>query len=146
MGNFTLQKDPCSFLKLRISPWEISFPLLLCSLIPGASFCFHCWRFSLGLHPYLLWPPSLSPLPGPSKQACPRLEAVRGAQVLGWIQARRLGAGRRAGRAVRLLARHKRAAGGARGWRGGAREPRRRAGGATLRAQAHGTGAARRRR
>jgi hypothetical protein len=31
MGNFTLQKGPCSFLKLRISPWGIPPILLLCS-------------------------------------------------------------------------------------------------------------------
>jgi hypothetical protein len=36
MGNFALQTSPCSFLKSRISPWEISFPFLLCSLITGA--------------------------------------------------------------------------------------------------------------
>jgi hypothetical protein len=30
MGNLTLQIGPCSFLKLRISPWEILFPFLLC--------------------------------------------------------------------------------------------------------------------
>jgi hypothetical protein len=29
MGNFTLPRGPCNFLDLRISPWEILFPLLL---------------------------------------------------------------------------------------------------------------------
>jgi hypothetical protein len=31
MGNLTLQKGPCSFLNLHISPWEVLFPFLLCS-------------------------------------------------------------------------------------------------------------------
>jgi hypothetical protein len=31
MGNFILQKGPCSFLKLRISPWEVLIPFLPCS-------------------------------------------------------------------------------------------------------------------
>jgi hypothetical protein len=30
MGNFTLPRDPCNFLNLRTSPWEILFLLLLC--------------------------------------------------------------------------------------------------------------------
>jgi hypothetical protein len=36
MGNFALQTGPCSSLILRISPWGIPFPLLLCffSLAP----------------------------------------------------------------------------------------------------------------
>jgi hypothetical protein len=49
MGKFALQTSPCSFLKLRISPWEISFPLLLCSLIPGA---------------FIFFPTGSTPLPG----------------------------------------------------------------------------------
>jgi hypothetical protein len=35
MGNYALQKGPCSFIKLRISPWGIPFLLLLCfSFLP----------------------------------------------------------------------------------------------------------------
>jgi hypothetical protein len=31
MENFALQTNPCSFLKLRISPWEVLIPFLPCS-------------------------------------------------------------------------------------------------------------------
>jgi hypothetical protein len=31
MGNFALQTSPCSFLKLRISPWDVLIPFLLYS-------------------------------------------------------------------------------------------------------------------
>jgi hypothetical protein len=31
MGNYTLQKGPCNFPNLRISPWEVLFPFLFCS-------------------------------------------------------------------------------------------------------------------
>jgi hypothetical protein len=34
MGNFVLQKGPCNFLKLHISPWGIPFLLLLCFSSP----------------------------------------------------------------------------------------------------------------
>jgi hypothetical protein len=39
-GNFVLQTDPCSFLYLRISPWEVSFPFSSVSY-PDASFLFY---------------------------------------------------------------------------------------------------------
>jgi hypothetical protein len=51
MGNFTLQKDPCSFLKLCISPWEVLIPFLLCSL--SLSALSSPWRLSLSLLPSL---------------------------------------------------------------------------------------------
>jgi hypothetical protein len=47
MENFALQTSPCSFLKSRISPWEISFPLLLCSFNPGALIFFHWQHYPL---------------------------------------------------------------------------------------------------
>jgi hypothetical protein len=37
MGNFALQTSPYSFLKLRISPWRIPFPLPLCFSSPVLS-------------------------------------------------------------------------------------------------------------
>jgi hypothetical protein len=58
MGNFALQTSPCSFLKLRISPWEISFPLLLCSLIPGAFILFPTGPGSIPIPAFFF--PSLS--------------------------------------------------------------------------------------
>jgi hypothetical protein len=45
MGNFTLQKGPCSFLKLRISPWEIPSILLLSSSL---SWCLLSFSFPTG--------------------------------------------------------------------------------------------------
>jgi hypothetical protein len=51
MGNIVLQTGPCSFLYLRIGPWEISFPLLLCSLIPGTLIF-----YPTGLAPFLSLP------------------------------------------------------------------------------------------
>jgi hypothetical protein len=40
MENFILQKGPCNFLKLRISPWEIPSVLLLSSSLSSVSFLF----------------------------------------------------------------------------------------------------------
>jgi hypothetical protein len=57
MGNFVLQTGPCSFQKSHISPWEISFPLLLCSLIPGVLIFFPPAAASKRI----LFPSSLSP-------------------------------------------------------------------------------------
>jgi hypothetical protein len=48
MGNYALQKGPCSFLNLPISPWEVSFPLLLCFSSPWC-FLILCRRHPLSL-------------------------------------------------------------------------------------------------
>jgi hypothetical protein len=45
MGTFALQKGPCNFLKLCISPWEVSF------LIPGAYPLLHRRHFFMGDFP-----------------------------------------------------------------------------------------------
>jgi hypothetical protein len=63
MGNFTLQKGPCSFLNLHMSPWEVLFSLsslFLFSLylIPPIASPFFCPRAA---HPFL---PSSLPLLG----------------------------------------------------------------------------------
>jgi hypothetical protein len=77
MGTFVLQTGPCSFLKSRINPWEISFPLL-CFLIPGALIF-----FPTGLAPFLS-PPAFSP---PSLFH-PQAQGAAGAQARsgGWRQ------------------------------------------------------------
>jgi hypothetical protein len=62
MGNFSLQTSPCNFLKLRISPWEVLIPFLLCS--SSFSALSLPWRLLSFLHgrrslpsslPLLLW-------------------------------------------------------------------------------------------
>jgi hypothetical protein len=62
MGKFALQKSPCSFLKLRISPWGNMFILLLCffsprhlypfSILTGSTSLLH--SYPLPLSPFLL--------------------------------------------------------------------------------------------
>jgi hypothetical protein len=70
MGNYALQKGPCSFLNLSISPREVLFPFLLCSsslFFPGVSF----FASSIGSTvPILIHPLPLSLLRRP-KQAAP---------------------------------------------------------------------------
>jgi hypothetical protein len=55
MRNYALQKGPCSFLNLRISPWEVPFPFLLCFLSLSLSALSSPWRF--------LFPWPAAPLP-----------------------------------------------------------------------------------
>jgi hypothetical protein len=69
MGNFSLQKGPCNFLKLRTSPWGNPFLLLLSLFFFYLAFSFIHWRH-LPLVPVLIPSPSLSPLRRP-KQAAP---------------------------------------------------------------------------
>jgi hypothetical protein len=89
MRNYALQKGPCSFLKLRISLWEVSFLFLLYFFSPWRLFLFffHWWRsFSpVSLSLSFLWPdlataPWGTPAPGRRR-------------ALAW--AARLGRGRR---------------------------------------------------
>jgi hypothetical protein len=65
MGKFALQKGPCNFLKLRISPWGNPF-LLLSLFFFYLAFSFIHWRH-LPLVPVLIPSLSLSSA-GPSKQ------------------------------------------------------------------------------
>jgi hypothetical protein len=58
MGKFALQTSPCSFLKLRISPWGNLFILLLCFFSPRRLYPFSILTGSTSLlHSYPL--PSL---------------------------------------------------------------------------------------
>jgi hypothetical protein len=88
MRNYALQKGPCSFLKLRISPWEVSFLFLLYFFSPWHLFLFffHWWR---SFSPISL-PLSLVSLAGSSNGArghsCPGQAA--GAGVGGSARAR----------------------------------------------------------
>jgi hypothetical protein len=75
MGNFSLQKGPCNFLKLRISPWGNPFLLLLSLFFFYLAFSFIHWRH-LPLVPVLIPSPPLSPPP-----------AQAGSDGLGRIQA-----------------------------------------------------------
>jgi hypothetical protein len=119
MRNYALQKGSCSFLKLRISPWEVLFPFLLCSSslsiypFPWRLFlCFFHRRPYLGASPCL--PPS--PPPGDSTGGSAWLGSTwrRGSARRGWwwkLAQATAGAGRLAwrGRAARA------GAGGGRG-------------------------------
>jgi hypothetical protein len=49
MGNFALQKGPCNFLKLRISPWGNPFLLLFSLFFFYLAFSFIRWRLHLFL-------------------------------------------------------------------------------------------------
>jgi hypothetical protein len=60
MKNYALKKDPCSFLKLCISPWEVLILLLLCSLLSGAFLLFP--TVGILLPGFLLIPIPFSPL------------------------------------------------------------------------------------
>jgi hypothetical protein len=67
MGNFALQTNPCSFLKLRISPWENSTSLSPLFLFSLACLPFSPHQWPISLLPSILstrFPPSLSPLHG----------------------------------------------------------------------------------
>jgi hypothetical protein len=87
MGNFVLQIGPCSSLFLRISPWGNPFPLLLCSLIPGALIFFSLPpAAALSNSGFSSSPPCCSPL-SPSSAA--RQEpVVRCGRRMRWASAR----------------------------------------------------------
>jgi hypothetical protein len=97
MGNFALQTGPCSFLKLRISPWGNLFLLLLCSLLSGA---FILSPPAAALAKSLFSPPSLFPPLVQGVRVAPGGSASGGGGARqcgpGAGGARRLGAGRRA--------------------------------------------------
>jgi hypothetical protein len=63
MRIYALQKGPCSFLKLHISPWEIPSVFLLCSPLSWRPFSFPHRQLHPHLHPGPL--PSLSSTGGP---------------------------------------------------------------------------------
>jgi hypothetical protein len=85
MGNFALQKGPCNFLKLRISPWGNLFLLLLCFFSPS---CLYPFLFHRRQH-QSSFPLSLLP-PLAQLQA---LLAAGGGALLPRAAARRAGAG-----------------------------------------------------
>jgi hypothetical protein len=84
MRIYTLQKGPCSFLKLCISPWRNSIPPSPLFLLPGApSFSFPTGGSSIQILLFFLSP---SPPPGSSAARLGRASGARG---------RRAGTGRR---------------------------------------------------
>jgi hypothetical protein len=97
MGNFALQKGPYSFLNLRISPWGVPFPILLCSFSlsalssPGA-LPFSPHQCCLFLYLSLLFP-FLSPAQavaadGGSRRWVARAERRAARQAQAWASAR----------------------------------------------------------
>jgi hypothetical protein len=127
MRNYALQKGPCTFLDLRISPWGILFLFLLCS--SSLSLFYPLSGISSV--------PGAASLSGGSLPAFPPRHRRRsGSAQVRWRGARRLGSGERALERVR----RRRAAGAMSGGRqlreGGTRCGRRRA-----RAGASGAGA-----
>jgi hypothetical protein len=95
MGNFALQTGPCSFLKLRISPWGVSFPFLL--------YFFSPWRLLLF---FLHWQLHLlSPLPPfLSSAQAPLLSTGGGCSGLGEPEAGRAAAAQAGGSSVAATA------------------------------------------
>jgi hypothetical protein len=77
MRNYALQKGPCSFLNLRISPWGVPFPFLLCSF--SLSALSSPWRF---LFPWPAaplsrgFPPASFPLLHPARPCTGRRPGV----------------------------------------------------------------------
>jgi hypothetical protein len=89
MGNFALQTSPCSFLKLRISPWENSTSLSPLFLFPLACLPFSLHQWPIPLLPSILstrFPPSPSPPSLGSAQAA--AHGRSGAEVGPWRHAR----------------------------------------------------------
>jgi hypothetical protein len=77
MRIYALQKGPCSFLKLRISPWEIPSVLLLCSPLSWHPFSFPHRQ----LHPSVSFlPPSLCSLRSAWTRGVRRQAPARGSE------------------------------------------------------------------
>jgi hypothetical protein len=76
MRNYVLQKDPCNFLKLCISPWEVPFSILL--------YFFSPWRLFLFFFPPTVpisgcfFPPSLCSLRSAWSRGVRRQAPARG--------------------------------------------------------------------
>jgi hypothetical protein len=96
MRNYALQKGPCNFLDLRISPWGIPFLLLLCS--SSLTLFYPLWRLSPSLvlgRRWLRRPGALLPWASGGAQLRGQSERCAGAARL------QAGARRRGSRRVR---------------------------------------------